>query len=171
MAYGDRRYRARTDEALIDEREGAGERHPEPWLASRGARLSRAMTLKQPKGPAGRLVVLQHRSGILKGKPLGFRIPFNAESSEAIEARWKIWRHHDPIHLVSRFKVALISLRGFYIDCGWCDQYPIRYGSRLLPQRLAEAGVAHRYEKFDDDHSDIGYRMDVSMAFLTRVML
>lgn len=34
---------------------------------------------------------------------------------------------------------------------------------RLLSQRLAEAGIRHRYEVFDDDHSDIDYRMDVSL--------
>ena len=32
--------------------------------------------------------------------PLGFRIPFNAESGEAIEERWRQWRRHDPINLV-----------------------------------------------------------------------
>ena len=28
--------------------------------------------------------------------PLGFRIPFNAESGEVIEERWRQWRRHDP---------------------------------------------------------------------------
>ena len=102
--------------------------------------------------------------------PLGFRIPFNAESGEPIEERWRNWRRHDPINLVSRYRENLRSLRGLYIDCGWRDQYHIHYGSRLLSQRLAEAGIPHRYEEFDDDHSDIDYRMDVSLPFLTRAL-
>jgi enterochelin esterase-like enzyme len=37
------------------------------------------------------------------------------------------------------------------------DQPHIDYGSRILSQRFAEAGIRHRYEEFDDDHSDIDY--------------
>src|SRR5438105_1486742 len=33
--------------------------------------------------------------------PLGFRIPFNAETGEVIEERWREWRKHDPINLVA----------------------------------------------------------------------
>jgi enterochelin esterase-like enzyme len=102
--------------------------------------------------------------------PNGFRIPFNAETGELIEARWKNWLRHDPINMVRRYRAGLRSLRGIYIDCGWRDQYHIHYGSRLLSQRLAAAGIRHRYEEFDDDHSDIDYRMDVSLPFLTRAL-
>jgi S-formylglutathione hydrolase FrmB len=103
--------------------------------------------------------------------PNGFRIPFNAESGELIEKRWREWRKHDPINLVSKYRDKLKSLRGIYIDCGWRDQYHIHYGSRILSRRLAEAGIRHRYEEFDDDHSDIDYRMDVSLPFLYRALM
>ncbi len=103
--------------------------------------------------------------------PLGFRIPFNAESGEVIEERWRNWRRHDPINLVSKYRANLKSLRGIYIDCGWRDQYHIHYGSRILSQRLAQAGIKHRYEEFDDDHSDIDYRMDISLPFLYRALI
>jgi len=43
-------------------------------------------------------------------------------------------------------------------------------GSGLLSQRLAAAGIRHRYEEFDDEHSDIDYRMDVSLPFLYRAL-
>jgi enterochelin esterase-like enzyme len=102
--------------------------------------------------------------------PLGFRVPFNMETGELIEARWREWRKHDPINLVSRYRDALRSLRGIFVDCGWRYQYHIQYGSRILSRRLAEAGVKHRYEEFDDDHSDIDYRMDVSLPFLYRAL-
>ncbi|HTP60754.1 MAG TPA: alpha/beta hydrolase-fold protein [Burkholderiales bacterium] len=103
--------------------------------------------------------------------PNGFRIPFNAETGEAIPGRWRNWRRHDPINLVSRYRSNLKTLRGIYIDCGWRDQYHIHYGSRLLSQRLAGARIKHRYEEFDDDHSDVDYRMDISLPFLYRALM
>jgi hypothetical protein len=102
--------------------------------------------------------------------PLGFRVPFNLESGEPLDERWREWRKHDPIHLVSKYRTALKSLRGIYIDCGWRDQYHIHYGTRILSQRLAAAGIRHTYEEFDDNHSDIDYRMDVSLPFLYRAL-
>jgi hypothetical protein len=41
---------------------------------------------------------------------------------------------------------------------------------RILSKRLQSAGVEHRYEEFDDDHSDIDYRMNVSLPFLSRAL-
>ncbi|MGZ5277072.1 MAG: alpha/beta hydrolase, partial [Caldimonas sp.] len=102
--------------------------------------------------------------------PNGFRLPYNLETGERIEARWKAWLAHDPVHMVKRHAKALRSLRGIYIDCGWADQYHIHYGARILSKRLAELGIDHAYEEFDDNHSDIDYRMDVSLPFLARAL-
>src|SRR6185369_7901747 len=85
------------------------------------------------------------------------------ESGELIEKRWRNWRRHDPVNLVTRYRDNLKSLSGIYIDCGWRDQYHIHYGARILSRRLAAAGTRHTYEEFDDNHSDIDYRMDVSL--------
>ena len=43
-------------------------------------------------------------------------------------------------------------------------------GSRILSKRLSEAGIRHTYEEFDDNHSDVDYRMDVSLPFLYRAL-
>jgi len=102
--------------------------------------------------------------------PNGFRVPFNLESGELIAERWRNWLRHDPIHLVEKYRNNIKSLRGFYFDCGWRDQYHIQYGSRILSQRLVAAGIRHSYEEFDDNHSDIDYRMDVSLPFLYRAL-
>ncbi len=102
--------------------------------------------------------------------PLGFRVPFNLESGEVIERRWKNWQAHDPINLVTKYCASLKTLKGIFIDCGWRDQYHIHYGTRILAKRLAAAGVRHTYEEFDDNHSDIDYRMDVSLPFLYRAL-
>jgi enterochelin esterase-like enzyme len=105
-----------------------------------------------------------------RNAPLGFRVPFNLESGEVIERRWSRWREHDPINLVATFRSNLKALRGIYIDCGWRDQYHIHYGARILSKRLAAAGIRHTYEEFDDDHSDVDYRMDTSLPFLYRAL-
>jgi enterochelin esterase-like enzyme len=102
--------------------------------------------------------------------PLGFRVPFNLETGEPVAGRWRRWRAHDPVHLVARYRENLGRLAGIYLDCGWRDQYHIHYGMRQLARRLAEAGVRHTYEEFDDNHSDIDYRMDVSLPFLYRAL-
>ena len=102
--------------------------------------------------------------------PNGFRVPFNLETGEPIPERWRAWQRHDPINLVFKYKKNLRSLRGIYIDCGWQDQYHIHYGTRLLSTRLSAAGIKHTYEEFDDNHSDIDYRMDVSLPFLYRAL-
>jgi S-formylglutathione hydrolase FrmB len=102
--------------------------------------------------------------------PLGFRLPANLETGEWIEANWRRWLAHDPIHLVKDHKRALRSLHAIYIDCGWRDQFNIHFGCRLLSQRLSEAGIEHRYEEFDDDHSDVDYRMDVSLPMLAKAL-
>jgi S-formylglutathione hydrolase FrmB len=102
--------------------------------------------------------------------PNGFRVPFNLESGEVIERRWDKWREHDPINLVTKYRANLKTIRAIYIDCGWRDQYHIQYGTRILSKRLAAAGVRHTYEEFDDNHSDVDYRMDVSLPFLWRAL-
>ena len=102
--------------------------------------------------------------------PNGFRVPFNMESGEVIESRWKNWRANDPINMVAKYRANLKTLRGIYIDCGWRDQYHIHYGTRLLSARLAAAGIRHTYEEFDDNHSDVDYRMDTSLPFLYRAL-
>jgi len=102
--------------------------------------------------------------------PNGFRLPFNLETGEVLPERWKRWRANDPVNLVAKHRAGLASLRGIYIDCGWRDQYHIQYGARILSKRLAQSRIPHVYEEFDDNHSDIDYRMDVSLPFLYRAL-
>ena len=75
-----------------------------------------------------------------------------------------------PIHMVAKYRANLKKLRAIYIDCGWRDQYHIHYGTRLLSARLSAAGIRHTYEEFDDNHSDVDYRMDTSLPFLYKAL-
>ena len=102
--------------------------------------------------------------------PLGFRVPFHMDTGELLARRWRRWLDHDPVRMVSRYAANLRRLQGIYIDCGWRDQYQIHFGSRQLSRALRSARIDHRYEEFDDDHSDIDYRMEVSLPFLYRAL-
>ncbi len=102
--------------------------------------------------------------------PNGFRLPFDLETGEIIEARWRQWLRHDPVHMVGDHKRALKSLKAIFIDCGWRDQFHIHFGTRQLSGALTRAGIPHRYEEFDDTHSGIDYRMDRSLPFLYRAL-
>jgi enterochelin esterase-like enzyme len=105
-----------------------------------------------------------------KNAPNGFRLPFDLETGELIARRWQAWLRHDPVELVEKYKANLKTLRGLFIDCGWRDQFHIHYGARQLSRRLRKQGVRHRYEEFDDNHSGIDYRMDVSLPYLARCL-
>ena len=100
--------------------------------------------------------------------PNGFRLPYDLNTGARIERRWQAWLKHDPIHMVSQYKDNLNSLLGIYIDCGWRDQYHIHFGTRQLSQQLKKQGITHRYEEFDDTHSGVDYRMDISLPYLAK---
>ncbi len=102
--------------------------------------------------------------------PRGVRLPVDLETCEIDPERWQRWLDHDPVRMVEvpEYRENLRSLRGLYVDCGSKDQYHLVHGARSLTRRLAEEGIAHRYEEFDDDHSNVDYRMDVSLPFLYR---
>jgi len=102
--------------------------------------------------------------------PNGFNLPFNLATGARLEARWRTLLEHYPINLVAKYRKELKSLKGIYIDCGWRDQYHIHYGCRQLSQKLHKAGIKHRYEEFNDTHSGVDYRMDVSLPFLYRAL-
>ena len=72
--------------------------------------------------------------------------------------------------MVKAHRQNLKTLKAIFIDCGWRDQFHIHYGCRLLSKALTRYGVKHVYEEFDDNHSGIDYRMNVSLPFLYRAL-
>jgi enterochelin esterase-like enzyme len=63
-------------------------------------------------------------------------------------------------------QASLKSLAGLYIDCGAQDQYRLVFGARQLRDQMQQAGIEHHYAEFDDDHSSVDYRMDISLPYL-----
>jgi hypothetical protein len=96
------------------------------------------------------------------------RLPVDLHTGELIPERWEAWLEHDPVEMARRPECIenARSLKGLYIDCGDRDQYALVYGARALSARLTENGVEHRYEEYDDDHTAVDYRQDVSFPFL-----
>jgi S-formylglutathione hydrolase FrmB len=103
---------------------------------------------------------------------MGIRLPVDLETCALDQAAWSRWLAHDPLEIAedAEAQANLRTLRGLFIDCGSRDQYFLHFGSRRLSRRLHDLGIAHTYEEFDDDHSSIDYRMDVSLPFLYRAL-
>ena len=101
---------------------------------------------------------------------LGIRLPVDLETAEVIPERWANWLKHDPVRIVEAQADNLRRLKGIYIDCGNVDQYHLHFGARRLHRALDRLGIAHRFEEFPDDHSNVDYRMDASLPFLERAL-
>jgi len=101
-------------------------------------------------------------------QPYGVRLPVNEKTCELIEERWANWLAWDPVRMIERVDVQdnLKSLQGLYIDCGASDQYNLVFGARQLTGRLKALDIVHQYEEFADNHSNVDYRMDVSLPYL-----
>ncbi|MEE8141640.1 MAG: alpha/beta hydrolase-fold protein, partial [Planctomycetota bacterium] len=102
--------------------------------------------------------------------PLGYHLPLDLYTGEIHEERWQRWLRHDPIHLVKECGDSLRRMKLLYIDCGFRDQYHLHYGARILHRELEAAEIAHHYEEFDDNHSRIDYRMDISLPMLAKAV-
>lgn len=101
---------------------------------------------------------------------LGIRLPGDPHTGELDPLRWGNWQRHDPVNMVENRFDALRGLKLLYLDCGWRDQFRIHYGMRRFVRKLEAAKVPHLYEEFDDDHSDIDYRMDRFLPLLAQAL-
>ena len=95
--------------------------------------------------------------------PGEYHLPFDLETGEIIEERWQCWLAHDPVQMVDEYAEALRSLELIFIDCGFRDQFRLHHGSRILSRKMEKLEIPHVYEEFDDDHSSVDYRLDVSL--------
>ncbi|MEC9073510.1 MAG: alpha/beta hydrolase-fold protein, partial [Myxococcota bacterium] len=102
--------------------------------------------------------------------PRGIRLPVDLRTCVLDPERWACWLQHDPVVMIEDpdCQSSLRGLKGLYVDCGDRDQYHIQFGSRQLVDRLSDLKIDHHWESFDDDHSGVDYRMDVSLPFLFR---
>ncbi len=102
--------------------------------------------------------------------PLGFALPVDLQTCERIPEVWSRWLDWDPVELLDRYGEALRGLRLLFMDCGSRDQFALHFGARLMARRLIARGIAYEYEEFDDNHTSIQYRYDVSLPKLARAL-
>lgn len=102
--------------------------------------------------------------------PRGFHLPFSWPTGALIPERWEKWLAWDPVRMVHQHHAALKSLRGIWLECGTKDQYHLLWGTRMLRESLDRYGVPHHYAEFEDDHSDVDYRMEESLPYLWRAV-
>jgi enterochelin esterase-like enzyme len=101
---------------------------------------------------------------------VGFDLPFDAYTGAVRPAVWERWLAHDPLRMADAYAAALKRVRLLFIDCGSRDQYSLHLGARQLHAKLLTLGVPHHYEEFDDDHSGLQYRYDVSLPRLAMAL-
>ncbi len=96
-------------------------------------------------------------------KPWRVDLPFDPRTGEIHPEVWARWLENDPVHRVESCAASLRGLRLLYFDCGSRDQFHLQYGLRIFRERLERLGIPHEAAEFDDDHTDTGYRYDVSL--------
>ena len=94
---------------------------------------------------------------------LGVDLPFNVDTGELLDDVWKRWLAWDPTKIIGKYSENLRKLKLIFIDCGTKDEFNLQWGARIIHSRLDDMRIRHHYEEFDDGHSNINYRYDVSL--------
>ncbi|HEY8314368.1 MAG TPA: alpha/beta hydrolase-fold protein [Candidatus Baltobacteraceae bacterium] len=97
-------------------------------------------------------------------------LPIVRSSGALDEDVFARWRAFDPVEMAGSKRAELARLRLRYLDCGRRDEYGLDIGARLMTERLREFGLSVQHEEFDDDHRNVGYRYEVSLPALARVL-
>jgi enterochelin esterase family protein len=99
-----------------------------------------------------------------------FDLPFDLETGELREDVWERWLEHDPVRLVEKHVENLRSLNLLFIDAGTKDEFSLDIGARILSRKMAQYGIPHIHEEFDDGHFNIAYRYDRSLELISERM-
>jgi enterochelin esterase family protein len=100
----------------------------------------------------------------------GLDLPFDEATGEMRTGVWRRWKRWDPVEMLPRYARNLKKLRLVYLDCGTRDQFALHHGARLFAARARRLGLRIVHEEFDDDHSNIQYRYDRSLALLSKAL-
>jgi hypothetical protein len=97
-------------------------------------------------------------------------LPFDVRTGELNDEVFARWLAFDPAERVAEHLAELGRLRLRYLDCGRRDEYGLDIGARVTTQRMRDAGLEVRYEEFDDDHRNVGYRYEISLPALAGIL-
>jgi S-formylglutathione hydrolase FrmB len=69
-----------------------------------------------------------------------------------VESVWQQWLAHDPVALVAPHQAHLRQLHAIQFDCGTADA--LLGANRLFAHALTTAGIPHRFEEYEGNHSN-----------------
>ncbi|MDT5028688.1 MAG: hypothetical protein QOE61_5114 [Micromonosporaceae bacterium] len=96
-------------------------------------------------------------------------LPFDPRTGVLLPDVWQRWLDWDPVRMVDRYRDALLSLRGIWIDAGTRDEWWLDLGAEAFRAGLERIGVpADRveFELFDAGHGGVDYRYPLSLGWL-----
>jgi enterochelin esterase family protein len=94
-------------------------------------------------------------------------LPFDLATGEMKQDVWARWLANDPVRMAEYYVDALKSLDLLFLDVGNRDEFSLDIGAKVLSKKLADLGVTHVHEEFDDGHFNISYRYDRSLAMIS----
>ena len=144
--------------ALDAFREAGG---PKKWLSNFWKKPNRHQQKDGP--PLNIFAMAAHYSPNPKSRELGVDLPFDLKTGEILQSVWNRWLLWDPVRMVEKYRKNLSKLKLVYIDCGTKDEFNLHWGARILHSKLEKMNIKHVFEEFDDGHTNISYRYDVSL--------
>jgi enterochelin esterase family protein len=104
------------------------------------------------------------------GNAFDLDLPFEMQTGAMRDDVVARWLDYDPANRVYQREPELRRLRLRFLDCGRRDEYALDVGTRVVAERMRDAGLAVHHEEFDDDHRNVGYRYEVSLPLLAGIL-
>jgi S-formylglutathione hydrolase FrmB len=139
----------------------AADNSPRKWLQEFWNKPNRHR--KEDAAALNVLAMAAHYSPNPHSKEMGVDLPFRVDTGEFLDEVWKRWLAWDPARIVSKYSENLRKLKLIFIDCGTKDEFNLQWGARIIHSELENVGIKHYYEEFEDGHSNISYRYDISL--------
>jgi enterochelin esterase-like enzyme len=93
-------------------------------------------------------------------------LPFAEADGSLREDIWERWLAWDPVRMLGDHLDALRTMRAISLECGLQDEYNLYVGTAMLHERLAGAGIEHRFELFEGKHGGLTPRYAPLVAWL-----
>jgi enterochelin esterase-like enzyme len=139
----------------------AADNSPRKWLQKFWNKPNRHR--KEDAAALNVLAMAAHYSPNPYSQEMGVDLPFKVNTGEFLDEVWKRWLAWDPARIVSKYSENLRKLKLIFIDCGTKDEFNLQWGARIIHSELEKVGIKHYYEEFEDGHSNISYRYDISL--------
>ncbi len=130
---------------------------------------------QKPKRPAAEyttMEMLAYAAAYSPRSAVAFDVdlPFDRATGALDDGIFARWLAFDPAERIAKRIDALRRLRLRYLDCGRRDEYFLDVGARVVAERMRAHGLEVRHEEFEDDHRNVGYRYEVSLPALVKVL-